>query len=430
MDSYIINTADLQITEFDFIIRLLVTIGIGLLIGLEREYEALTKKEAIFAGIRTFVLLTLTGFIGAALNILMSPWIFAVIIVAVMALTAISYWITANRGDIGGTSELTGLLALLLGAMCFLGYTEVSIMIMVIMLVLLSSKVKLMNVVGQITQDEIYALVRFVVVALLIFPFLPDKTLDSFGVINPRDIGWVIVLISGLGLVGYILIRILGTGRGILLTGILGGLVSSTAVTWVFSKKSKEYPELSDRCATAILAASTIMVLRVLVWVFIFNSKLLQGLLIPISIIILAAMGATLYYYFKRQRMKDIQAAIPPGKPLNLNQAIFFGLIYMVILFVVAYANSVFGQRGIYITSGLAGLTDIDAITISMSKLSATTIPFLTAQNAILLAIVSNTIVKIGISLWAGSRELKKYILIGYGLIFLAALVAFAALNL
>src|SRR6186713_1550968 len=159
MDELIINTQGFQVTQMDLLIRLLVACGIGLLLGLEREYSALAKKEQVYAGIRSFVLLALTGFTGAAFHFLLSPWIFAVILLSVVTVVSISYWISANKGDIGITSELAGLLAVILGALSFLGYIEISLMITVLVLVMLSSKIQLMNVIGQITQEEIYALI-------------------------------------------------------------------------------------------------------------------------------------------------------------------------------------------------------------------------------------------------------------------------------
>jgi len=430
MDEYIINTPELQLTQLQFLTRLLVALGIGLLIGLEREHSALAKKEEDFAGIRTFIFLSLLGFIGGAMFYLFSPIIFVLILSGVILLTSISYWVLAGRGDIGGTSEFTTILAVLLGGLTFLGYIQISLMITVIIVVLLSSKLKLQNVIGQITHDEMYDFIRFVVLILLIFPFLPNTTYGPYDVINPREIGLVIILTSGLGFIGYVLMRILGAGKGILFGGIIGGLVSSTAVTWVFSKKSKEQPALSLHCAVAILAASSIMVIRVLVWVIIFNQALLPGLAIPIGLIFVAAIGVTVYFYLYQTKKQEIDADMPLGTPLNLTAAIVFGLIYTVIIFMVAYASDTFGNSGIYITSGIGGLSDIDAITISVSKLSTDGISILTAQNAILIATLANTLVKIGIALWAGSREMRKYIFIGYGAIFLAAVVAFVILNL
>ncbi len=431
MDPFIIDIPELQLTQVEFVISLLEASGIGFLIGLEREHSALAKKEEEFAGIRTFIFLSLMGFLGAALNFLISPWIFVAIAGGIIILTSISYWVLAHgRGAIGGTSELTAIIAVMLGGLTFLGYIEMSLMITVIIVVLLSLKFKLQTVIGQITHDEMYDFIRFVVVALLIFPFLPDTTYGPYDVINPREIGWVILLTSGLGFVGYLLMRVMGAGKGILLSGIVGGLVSSTAVTWVFSRKSKEHPNLSLNCAIAILAASSIMVIRVFIWIIVFNPDLLRTFSLPLGIVFLGAIGVTLYFYFRERKNKQTDAAMSPGKPLKLTGALVFGLIYTAIIFMVAYANNTFGNSGIYITSAIGGLSDIDAITISVTKLSREGISVLTAQNAILLATVANTIVKICIAIWAGSREIRKYIYIGYGVIFLTAVIAFGVLNM
>src|SRR5688572_5339542 len=395
MEPFIIDIPEMQLTQVEFLIRLGVACGIGFLIGLEREHSALAKKEEEFAGIRTFIFLSLMGFLGAAMNFLVSPWVFVAIVTGIILLTSISYWVLAHgRGDIGGTSELTAIIAVLLGGLTFLGYIEMSLMITVIMVVLLSLKFKLQTVIGQITHEEMYDFIRFVVVALLIFPFLPNTTYGPYDVINPREIGWVIILTSGLGFIGYVLMRIMGAGKGILWSGIIGGLVSSTAVTWVFSRKSKEHPELSLNCAIAILAASSIMVIRVFIWIIVFNPELLSTFSLPLGIVFLGAIGVTLYFYFREKKNSKTDNAMPPGKPLNLIGALVFGLIYTVIIFMVAYASNTFGNSGIYITSGIGGLSDIDAITISVSKLSRESITALTAQNAILIATVATTIVR------------------------------------
>ena len=430
MDTYIINTPEFQLTQEEFLIRLLVAIGIGILIGLEREHKALNQKEEDFAGIRTFTLLSILGFLSAALAYLFSPMLFAVTLSGVIILTSISYWVLAKRGDIGGTSEFTTIIAVILGAMTFLGHIEVSLMITVVMVVLLSLKVQMQTFIGKVTYEEKYDFIRFVVVALLIFPFLPDETYGPYDVFNPRELGWVVVLISGLGFAGYVLMRIFGAGNGILITGILGGLVSSTAVTWIFSKKSNEEPSLSAHCAIAILAASSIMVIRVLIWVFIFNPQLANALILPLVLMFAAAIGITLYFFIKHRNQKEVDAEVPAGQPLNLKGAILFAIIYTAILFAVAYANDMFGEEGIYAASSIAGLTDVDAITISVSKLAKGSLDMLSAQNAILIATLSNTLVKIGIALWNGSRELRKFIFIGYGAIFFAAIAGFVMLNI
>jgi uncharacterized membrane protein (DUF4010 family) len=428
-ESYIIQTDSFQLTQLGFFIRMLVATGIGFVIGLEREHDSIMKKEEIFAGVRTFVFVVLVGFLTTLLSVVFTPWILAIGLLAVSLFVAVSYWNSASKGSIGGTTEFATLIAFLLGATTFMGYVESSLALMVVILVFLSLKVKLKSFIKQITQTELFAFIQFVIIVLLIFPFLPDKTLGPLDVFNPRELGWVIILTSGLGFVGYMLMKFMGSDRGILLTGFVGGLVSSTVVSWVFSKKSKEVPELSINCAVAILAASTIMVVRVSIWVIIFNPALLQSLIIPLALILIAGFGSALFFYRKQQSLSKVDADIPLGKPLNLGEAVFFGILYTAILLLVSYANNQFGAKGIFVTTAIAALTDIDAITISVTKLAGNTVSMLTAQNAILLATLCNTIVKIGISLWFGSKALKKYVLIGYGLIFLSGLVGFLILN-
>ncbi|MDP3359203.1 MAG: MgtC/SapB family protein [Lutibacter sp.] len=425
----LLHIENLKLTEFDFVIRMLVTAGIGFVLGLEREYSQYSEKVEIFAGLRTFMLVALLGFLTAYLGITFSYWIFIAGFLGVVAIVAISYWVTSNKGDIGSTTEFAVIFTFLLGSLVLIGNINISLALTVVMLVILSLKVRLRIMIGQLTQDEVYAFVRFVVVALLILPFLPNEYYGPYEVINPREVGWIIVLISGIGFVGYILMKFLGTDRGILLTSILGGLVSSTFVTFTFSKKSKETPELSKNYAVGILAAATIMVIRVFLLVFIFNKAMLVGLIIPLFIVLLTAFGISLFFYNIQFGKPQTIDKIALGDPLNIKNAVFFGIFYMGILLLVSYANHIYGAKGIYVSSAISALTDIDAIAISVSKLGGTTINFLIAQNAILLAVLSNTIVKIGIAVFTGSKALKKYVLIGYGCIFIAGIVGFLVLN-
>jgi uncharacterized membrane protein (DUF4010 family) len=258
---------------------------------------------------------------------------------------------------------------------------------------------------------------------------LPDNNYGPFNVINPREIGWVVVLTSGIGFVGYILMKFLGADRGILLTGIFGGMVSSTVVTWTFSKKSREAPSLSSNYAMGIFAAATIMIVRVAILVFIFNKALLEGLTLPLLVLLFTGLGVTYFFYHKKTSNERLTESLPLGEPLNIRDAVFFGVLYTGILLLVSYASSEYGEKGIYISSSISALTDIDAITISVSKLGGSSLTVLTAQIAIILATISNTVVKIGLAFWNGSPLLKRYILVGYGLIFIAGLIGFFILN-
>lgn len=425
METLLIDHESFSLSQGDFLIRLLVAIGIGSVIGLERQFRAMKENTQGFAGIRTFIFLVLLGFLAALIYYLFSPWVYLALFIGVSLLIASTYWVSASKGDRGATTEFSSLLAFVLGSLTFVGFVEVSLMITVLIVLVLSSKFRIRSIVGMITAEELYDFIRFVVIALLIFPFLPNKTYGPFDVLNPKEIGWVVILTSGLGFLGYILTKFLGARKGILLGGIVGGLVSSTAVTWIYAKKSKESDSLSSSCATAILAASSIMFVRVLIWTFIFNKSLFNALLPGIGMILISAIGVTMFLFLQGKNKPVQNAELPPSKPLDLKGAVVFGIIYVLILLIVSYANENLGERGTLISSGIAGFSDIDAITISISKLTGESLELGIGSMAILIAVISNTLVKLGIGIYAGSTALRKNLLIGYSFMFLAAVLAF-----
>ncbi|WP_220084342.1 MgtC/SapB family protein [Algoriphagus aquaeductus] len=424
MEQQLIDLPSFSLSQMDFLIRIAVALGIGGVIGLERQYSAMKENSSGFSGVRTFSILVLLGFAGGIFYHVFSPWVYGVILLGVVILQATSYWYTATQGDRGLTTELSSVFAFILGTLVLNGLIEISLFITVILVVVLSSKFRIKTIVGKITAEELYDFIRFVVLALLIFPFLPDETFGPYQVLNFREIGWVVLLTSGLGLVGYILTKFLGANRGILVSGLVGGLVSSTAVTWVFAQKSKENPSLSSSCATAILAASSIMTIRVLIWTFIFNLALFEKLLFPVLIVFLAGLGITVYIFAKRKKELMDDQLIPLKKPLDLKSALVFGAIYSAILLLVSYANENLGERGTFISSAIAGISDIDAITISVSKLAGNQLIMQIAGISILIATISNTLVKMGIGIYAGSMELRKKLILGYGVVFGAGIIA------
>ncbi|MDX5338879.1 MAG: MgtC/SapB family protein [Cyclobacteriaceae bacterium] len=431
METLLIDLDSFSLSQKDFFIRLAVALGIGAVIGLERQFRAMNENSKGFSGVRTFSILSLLGFLSGVFYHLFNPWIFAAILLGIMMLISISYWFIANQGDRGLTTELTSLFTFLLGSLVLHGYVEICLALTVILVVVLSSKFRIKAIVGKITPAELYDFILFVVLALLVLPFLPNETFgpSPYDVLNPKEIGWVIILTSGLGLLGHILIKFMGANSGILWSGILGGLVSSTAVTWIFSKKSKENQSLSAPCATAILAASSIMFIRVLIWTFIFNPSLFTKLLLPVLLLFGIGIGITIYIYKKKNTVEIKDAEIPLGKPLDLKSALIFGLIYIGIILIVSYANHKLGTAGTLISSGIAGLSDLDAITISVSKLAEVKVDIQTAAMAILIAVMSNTLVKLGIASYAGSKELRNILLLGYGILLTSAIISFLFLR-
>jgi len=428
MDTLLVEMSNFKMTQSEFIVRLLVAIGIGCLIGLEREHNALKEKIQSVAGVRTFVFVVVLGFIGAMVSFLFSPWIYFGVLLAIILIVGISYWITASRGDIGATTESSVLIAFLLGSLTFMGFIEISLMITVVIVVLLSAKIRLKTVIGKITGEELYDFIRFTVIVLLVFPFLPNATYGPYKVLNPHEIGLVIIMTSGLGFVGYVLMKFFGAEKGILLSGIIGGLVSSTATTWIFAKKSKENSGLSLHCATAIFSASAMMIVRVFVWTFVFNQQLFSKLYPAMLLVFGAAVLCVLYFYFKRGNVTKMEEIVRNDKPLDLPGALVFGLLYTLILLIVSYANANLGAEGMLVSSAIAGFSDIDAITISLSKLTGYSLEVALASKAVLVATLSNTLVKMGIGVWAGDRILRHYLYIGYGLMLLAGMIAFFVL--
>jgi uncharacterized membrane protein (DUF4010 family) len=428
MDQLIIDTELFKLTQEDFFIRLVVALGIGFVIGFERQRAAIREKVESFAGIRTFSLTALLGFLGGILYFVLSPTIFFILLLFVGVLTALSYFVIAQKGDIGATTEISLLLSFILGTFCLLGYLIISLVVMVVVIIFLSYKVQMRSIAGKITVEEWFAFIRFVIIALLIFPFLPNKNYGPYNNLNPYEIGWVIILTSGIGFIGHLLIKFLGSHKGILFSGLLGGLVSSTAVTWIFARKSKDAPAASLHCAITILSASSIMFIRILVWTFIFNKGLFKEMLLPVAIIFIAAISFPLYHFFRTQNDSLGHTHVPAGKPLDLQGAFTFGIIYVAILLVVSYANLHMGKSGLLLSSAIAGLSDIDAIAITLSKLKGSGITFSLGAKAILIAGLTNTLIKMGIGLWMGSAQIRRHLIIGYGIVLVAMLGAFLLL--
>lgn len=428
-DDLIITLKNIDLTQADLLIRMLVATGIGFSIGLEREYSTRDDQVRQIAGIRTFIFIVLLGFLCALMGLVWGPWIFVAGFLGVVFFVGISYWVSSHQGEMGGTTEFTTLIAYLIGGSLLLGYIEISLAMTVIVLTLLSLKMPLRNLLGQANREEVYAVIQFIVVLLLIFPFLPDRTVGPYDVFNPRELGWVIVIISGIGLGGYLLTRIFGMKKGILVSGLIGGIVSSTMVSWIYSEKSREYPQYSNECSVAILVASTLMVVRVFVWIWVFNPGMVRNMLLPFLIVVLAGLAVAFFYFKKGKDHEGITEPPKKSHPLDWRQSLLFAAFYTGIIFLVSYASQEYGSKGVYISSGIAALTDVDAIAISVSKLAGRTLEMATAQNAILLVALSNTIVKWGISLWNGSPALRRQVSIGYLVMVLAGVAGLVILR-
>ncbi len=411
-----------------------VALFIGILVGLQREYaydEETEKKKTppkSFAGVRTFALMSLAGcttaFISDTLN---TPWTFIGLFLPLGALITVAYYITARKGDVGITTEVSALLIILAGALCYWDQLALSVALGVVITTLLSFKGELHGFVERISRDDIVATLKFAIITAIILPVLPNQSFwpAPFDVLNPYKIWLMVVLISGISFLGYILIKIVGSKQGIGLTGLLGGLVSSTAVTLSFSQRSQENDQLAKPYALAITIGWTVMFARVLVEVGATNVPLLRVVWIPIVSAGVMGLGYCIYLYFAPHAADG--GDVPVSNPFELGPAITFGLLYGFILLVARTAQFYFGNTGVYISSILSGLADVDAITLSMAELSNQgTLESLTAARAIVFATMSNTVVKGGIVLSSGSAVLRRVMLPGFALMLLTGIgVAF-----
>jgi uncharacterized membrane protein (DUF4010 family) len=398
------------VENIDLFIRFGVAISIGFLIGLQREYAYGGPDKMIIAGERTFALFSLAGALAAMLaNELNSALAFLGIILFLGLFTAVAYFNDSRSGKVGLTTEVAIVVAIAIGALCYWGYLTLAIAVGIATTVLLSIKLETDRFARALTREDVLAALQLAVISAIILPVLPNESFlpPPFDVLNPFKIWLMVVFISGISFLGYIAIKIVGPEQGIGITGLLGGMVSSTAVTLSFSERSNREPDLSKPFVLAITVAWTVMFARVLIEVGVVHPALLGHVWPSIT---LAGLVGLLYcgYLFFAQRTTE-KGDVKFSNPFDLMTAIKFGLLYALVLLVSRAAQMYLGDTGLYLSSIISGLADVDAITLSMSELSRTGVLGMDqAALAIVLATMSNTLVKGSIALIAGSMTLRK----------------------
>jgi uncharacterized membrane protein (DUF4010 family) len=396
----------------------------GLLVGIEREHERSRMAIPFFAGIRTFPLITLFGFLCGLAALAGYGWMLPVGLAAVSAVAVSAYVLKCQGPDRGATTELMALLAFLFGALAALGYVIPAATFAVVATLLLSIRAPLHRLAEAIQEDEIYAILKFGVVSVIVLPLLPNRTFGPLNVLNPRLIWWVVVLISALSMVGYVLMRFLGAKQGIAMTGLLGGIASSTAATFGLSSQAKaEGESLAKYFALGITIASTVMFVRMYMIAAVAAAPLARPLILPMALPFLVGAGIAIFLW--ERKTSEREATLHVKNPMNLWTAIKFGLIFAVVMFVSKAGYQCFGTSGIYLAGGLAGLVNPDAFTISAAQLvTERTLEPNTANASILVACASNTLVKGGIAVVLGGRPLGKVIIPIFVTLMLATLLA------
>ncbi|MFP5486952.1 MAG: MgtC/SapB family protein, partial [Acidimicrobiia bacterium] len=396
--------------------RLGVAVAVGLLIGLQRQFAKQHDPDDMFAGARTFALIALMGGASSLLTIRFDsilPIVFG--FGAVAAIVGIGYLGGVRSGSMGLTTEMAALVTFAGGALAGDGQYTVSVALAVATTALLAAKPYTYAFVERLDREDVEATVQFAVLVALVLPVLPREPIgpSPFDAASPFKIGLMVVFILGLSFLGYVLIKVVGARRGIGLTGILGGLVSSTAVTLTMSERSKHSSGLRRPLAMALLLAWAIMYGRVVVEVAVVNADLLRDVALPIGV---GGAVTALWAGWVMFRHDDADGSDEDAQrftnPFRVGPAIQFGLLYGVVLIGSKALSEWLGDAGVYIGAITSGLADVDAITLSMAELSRGdgSVGDQTAANAIVLAAASNAIVKGGLVWVLGSRTLGRLV--------------------
>lgn len=382
--------------------QLAVSLGLGLLLGLERE-----RRGPSIAGIRTFPIISLFGTVCAQVGEVFGGWIVAAGLLALTAVIVPANFIHTRRGtvDPGTTTEVAALLLYVVGALIAIGYLAAALVVAGVLAVLLHSKRPLHNFAKAVGERDMRAIMLFVLLSLVILPVLPNKDLGPYAVWNPFKLWLMVVLIVGISLGGYIAYKLFGARAGALLGGVIGGMVSSTATTVSYARRTSSDAALASLSAFVIMTASCISIVRVLVEVAAVAPGRFGEMALPLVAMLAVCTLIALGLYFPSRRQA---AKMPEQKnPAELKPALLFGALYAIVLLAVATAKQHFGSAGVYVVAIISGLTDLDAITLSTGQLAdSNKIETRDAWQVILIAVLSNLLFKLGIVAVLGPANL------------------------
>jgi uncharacterized membrane protein (DUF4010 family) len=389
-----------------------ISLGLGLLVGLQRE-----RAKSLVAGVRTFALITTLGTMAGLLAETLGPWPVVAGLIAVASAMAMANVIKL-RGEHpspGMTTEVAVLVMYCVGSYVVLGHRSVAVAVGAAVAVMLYAKPILHGFVERMGEGDMRGLMQFAVVALVILPILPDEPFGPFQVLNPRQIWWMVVLVSGISLAGYVVSKLVGPRAGAVLGGLLGGLISSTATTVSYARQAGSRVDYVGPATVVVMLASTVVYLRVLFEVSVIARGVLPQVALPIGIMLATALLlAGVAWLLNRRRPAE---APLPENPTELGAAITFGLMFAGVLLAVAAAKQYLGDRGIYAVAAISGLTDMDAITLSTSRMAADgLIATATAWRAIIVATIANLAFKAGIVAFLGGMALAARVGVLFGI--------------
>ena len=398
--------------ESNLIVQLAIAVALGLLVGLQRE-----RVDKTVAGIRTFAIIGMFGVFAGVVGAEVGDWVIAAGLLSLAVLTAMANMLGERAGerDPGMTTEVAILVMFSIGVALTRGFVLESIVAAGVLALILHWKAPLHAFAERIGQDEFAALMRLVLIGLIVLPALPNRRFGPYEVLNPFEIWLMVVLIVGISMAGYVAFRLFGPRTGAIAAGVFGGMISSTATTVSYARRSATAPERSSAAALVIVLASTVVFIRVLVEVAVVAPGVFAVTAGPLGAMlgVMILVSAGLYVFGIGSHELEVEDQKPPSE---LTAAVVFGLLYAVVLVAIAFAEDRLGQRGLYAVAALSGLTDLDAITLSTANLmQAGQLDLATGWRMILIGGLSNIVFKGGVVLLLGSRVLRGRIALAFG---------------
>ena len=400
-------------------LRLGVALAIGLMVGLQREFAHRQEQNAragLFAGARTFTLISLLGATsGLAADLLQAPFVVLLTLAAVGALLTVAHYIGAQRGDIGLTTEMAGLLTFLIGLLCYLDRLVLAAALGVGLTWLLTLKPQTRLLAERISREDVYATLKFGLITVVLLPLLPDRSYGPppFDVLVPREIWLMVVFISAISFLGYVLDKLMDTPRSLALTGLVGGIASSTALTISMARRSHEATLPPQGLVAAILLSWVSLLTRLLLIVAILSPILLTYLAPSLAAAFLVGGGYSAWLYRQSTRQPD-ESAPTLTNPFELRPALLFGGLYALILLLTHTAQLYLGTSGLYLSAVLGSLAGLNAIIVSLARLSqALALSLEIAARALVIALIANLSWQVILVWTLGAPDLRRPILIG-----------------
>lgn len=398
---------------------LALALGLGLLVGLQRE-----RTNAPLAGFRTFPLITLAGTLCGLLSQQYGGWTVAMGFIALGAMIVVGNLAELKKPapDTGLTTEAAMLVMYALGAYLVFGSTTVAIILGGVVALLLHLKPQMQNFAGKLGDADFKAIMQFVVITMLILPLLPNAYFGPFHVLNPFKLWLMVALIVGISLTGYIIYKFFGEKAGTLAGGILGGLISSTATTVSYSRRTRDNPDTAKLASVVIMIASAVVFARVLILISTTAPGFFSKAIGPLGAMLTIALILAGIAWFSG---RGTSAAMPEQKnPSELKAALVFGVLYGVVLLAAAAARTYLGDQGLYAVAVLSGLTDMDAITLSVSEMvKQSQVEPQTGWRLVLTASLANLVFKTATVASLGNRVLLGRIAWLFGSAFLGGLL-------